>query len=884
VQPSRWHHSGQRWIASPGQRTADLARFGPESTLAQLGSGVIICFAPGPASFGAVLGDAWKPTDPAIGDFAYRAWHRAETFPDFPAVITANYTLTYRQLVDAAAELALSFRAAATASDRDGIAVLTPLDEFAAIAVLASAIAGCRLVLLDVDEVPDRLAALTTRIDYALFVRVADREVADDLARTAGVDVYVFEPTVSPARSGPLSGDMQMVVTTSGSTSEPKAAILPASRVPTDRDWSTRRCRLIVAGISTYATMNSLSGQIGNGGTSALYDLKRGSTTVMLEFIERCRVTSMSLTPTMMRTFGAIIGDQQINAPLAEVTLRGERVSGTDLAAGHALAPLAVFSHLYASTEAGSIARWHWWPGDPIPDGPLPLGKVRDACRIMLVDPATGSQVEASDQRAEVWTQSEDAFLGYLGAPSDDVIVEFEGQRWVRTGDAASFTADGVLQLHGRSNRRVKIGGQFVEMDEVAQDLEQFAEIEAAAVTSFDDQGTFRLVAHLLPAPQMSVDTVAIRASLAARRPLHTVPSLVRVITGVPPVNQSGKLDHRVLSDWRPSKSAPSPIGQGPPLTGLLSTRLIGLVGEILQLELSADDDLVDVGMNSLEWVELIERVDADFGVQLELSQLFQRPTVRGIAASILDEPTQSALARLTNGTDTPPIVWLVNGLGTYEAIRIARSMSERPTYVVSPAGFHRPGERTIALDAVVNEAVGAISMLPDGHAPVLIGFSSAAHHALATAAHLEAHGCDVPLLVMLDPAAATKSSWKARLHPRSWRPQLANVRRRHRDRRTLDRIEVGHFGLEAASEAFFRERRHAMIRAVSPSYAGPTLVIRTDHFTTPLAMPYLTGQVIERHVSGGHHDVIAKGPEIAGFIEEALGLVDGAPMTMSLR
>jgi aryl carrier-like protein len=445
---------------------------------------------------------------------------------------------------------------------------------------------------------------------------------------------------------------------------------------------------------------------------------------------------------------------------------------------------------------------------------------VRDACRIMLVDPATGSQVEASDPRAEVWTQSEDAFLGYLGAPSDDVIVEFEGQRWVRTGDAASFTADGVLQLHGRSNRRVKIGGQFVEMDEVAQDLEQFAEIEAAAVTSFDDQGTFRLVAHLLPAPQMSVDTVAIRASLAARRPLHTVPSLVRVITGVPPVNQSGKLDHRVLSDWRPSKSAPSPIGQGPPLTGLLSTRLIGLVGEILQLELSADDDLVDVGMNSLEWVELIERVDADFGVQLELSQLFQRPTVRGIAASILDEPTQSALARLTNGTDTPPIVWLVNGLGTYEAIRIARSMSERPTYVVSPAGFHRPGERTIALDAVVNEAVGAISMLPDGHAPVLIGFSSAAHH----------------------------------------------------------------FGLEAASEAFFRERRHAMIRAVSPSYAGPTLVIRTDHFTTPLAMPYLTGQVIERHVSGGHHDVIAKGPEIAGFIEEALGLVDGAPMTMSLR
>ena len=70
-------------------------------------------------------------------------------------------------------------------------------------------------------------------------------------------------------------------------------------------------------------------------------------------------------------------------------------------------------------------------------------------------------------------------------------------------------------------------------------------------------------------------------------------------------------------------------------------TKLIAIWCDVLRKELiQADDDFVDIGGDSLSAMLCIYRVQAEFGIDLDLEDFFFEPaTVRGLAA-IVDRAT----------------------------------------------------------------------------------------------------------------------------------------------------------------------------------------------------------------------------------------------------
>ncbi|HEU5356832.1 MAG TPA: acyl carrier protein [Actinocrinis sp.] len=66
--------------------------------------------------------------------------------------------------------------------------------------------------------------------------------------------------------------------------------------------------------------------------------------------------------------------------------------------------------------------------------------------------------------------------------------------------------------------------------------------------------------------------------------------------------------------------------------------------------ELAAEQNLFDLGLNSLRAVEAKERLESDFGCRIDITDLFDRPTVRGLTAHLARGP----LAELFPA-DSPP-------------------------------------------------------------------------------------------------------------------------------------------------------------------------------------------------------------------------------------
>ncbi|MGA5303627.1 amino acid adenylation domain-containing protein [Nucisporomicrobium flavum] len=221
---------------------------------------------------------------------------------------------------------------------------------------------------------------------------------------------------------------------------------------------------------------------------------------------------------------------------------------------------------------------------------------------------------------------------GYLNRPgltASRFVAGPDGTRLYRTGDLVRERPDGNLDFLGRSDDQVKIRGYRIELGEVESAVAAVPGVRQAAVVARDGQLHAYLVGETRPAD--------VRAAVADRLPSYMVPSLYRVLDGLP-LTVNGKLDTAALPAATPVATSSRPPADD------RERRLCDLFAEVLGLpSFGVEDDFFDAGGHSLTALRLLGRVRTELGGDLTLRALFDARTPERLARATTG-PARAAL------------------------------------------------------------------------------------------------------------------------------------------------------------------------------------------------------------------------------------------------
>jgi len=223
------------------------------------------------------------------------------------------------------------------------------------------------------------------------------------------------------------------------------------------------------------------------------------------------------------------------------------------------------------------------------------------------------------------------------------------GARLYKTGDLARYLADGNLQFIGRADRQLKVRGFRVEPGEIESLLCRHGEVlECAVLTREDTPGEIRLVAYIVTSATRQVTSQQLRDFLKEELPEYMIPNVFVFVDSLP-LTPSGKIDRRAL---------PAPDGRRPELAEAFAAPrtpveelLAKIWMEVLKLErVGIHDNFFELGGHSLLATQAVSRLREALSINIPLRDLFESPTIGGIAAS-LEKSDSSHTAG-----DAPPI------------------------------------------------------------------------------------------------------------------------------------------------------------------------------------------------------------------------------------
>ncbi len=363
----------------------------------------------------------------------------------------------------------------------------------------------------------------------------------------------------------------------------------------------------------------------------------------LLALLGREGVTVLNQTPSAFRQLVQV--EQRVNGGAPELALRYVVFGGEALEVA-SLAPWLDrhgeerprLVNMYGITETtvhvtyrpivrADLARPQASPiGVPIPD-----------LRLHLLD--RRGRPAAIGLAGEIHVGGGGVARGYLGRPAltaerfvPDPWSAAPGARLYRAGDLARFRADGEVEFLGRADGQVKIRGFRIEPGEIAAALGRHPAVGEAVVVAREDRpGDRRLVAYLTVREDANAAAAdlppALRGFLRERLPEHMVPAAFVVLAALP-LTANGKLDRRAL----PVPEVAGGGGAAP--RNPLEELLVRIWREVLRADrVGIHDNFFELGGDSILGLQVIAKL-AQAGWRLTPRQIFERPTVAGLAAA----------------------------------------------------------------------------------------------------------------------------------------------------------------------------------------------------------------------------------------------------------
>ncbi|WP_244484932.1 non-ribosomal peptide synthetase [Bradyrhizobium tropiciagri] len=438
------------------------------------------------------------------------------------------------------------------------------------------------------------------------------------------------------------------IIFTSGSTGTPKGVEITHRSLVNYIWWAAqvyssgeRLAWPLFSSLAFDLTVTTLFTPLITGGRIVVYLGDPGvQSMVVLKVIDDNAVDIMKLTPAHL----AMIRDRNLETTRLRKFIVGGEDFKTELARDITKAiphPVEIYNE-YGPTEGTVGCMIHRFDIDRDQAGSVPIGVPAANAGIYVLSEAY--QPTGPGIIGEMFIAGDGLARGYFNRPdlTDDrfrTAIDprdgFTKLRLYKTGDLARWSPEGRLEFLGRADHQVKVGGARIELGEIEARLLKHPQVQECAVAVIEPSaaggGMARLAAYYVSPDALAV--ADLRAHLAeelleAMIPTHYV-RLERM-----PLTSNGKVDRTALPEptaenIRPAQEFTAPATE-------TEKTLAGLWCDLLKVKsIGRRDNFFELGGESLLVVRAVARMRKVFGVDVQIRNLFERPTLSELAEVI---------------------------------------------------------------------------------------------------------------------------------------------------------------------------------------------------------------------------------------------------------
>lgn len=570
--------------------------------------------------------------------------------PHAVAVVFQDEQLTYEDLNRRANQLAHHLQKQGVKPDVIvGLCVERSLEMV--IGLLGILKAGGAYLPLDPTYPPERLAfmLLDSQVPILLTTQMVAK-LPEHRAQVICLDTdwtTISQESQQNPNSGVTVENLAYLIYTSGSTGRPKGALVAHEGLSNLTEDKIRTCKvqpdsriLQFFSLSFDASIPELVMALGSGAALHLgkpEDLLPGS--ALMTLLREQAITHITLPPSAL----AVLPTAEL--PALQMVLVGGEAPSPELIDRWSNGRL--FINAYGPTETTVNASM------------VECGN--NGQTLPTVRPAANKQVYILDQHlqpvpigvpGELHIGGVGLARGYLNHPEKTAqafipnpFSHEPGSRLYKTGDLACYLGDGHIKLLGRLDHQLKIRGFRIEPGEIEALLTQHPGVRESVVIAREDQpGDKKLVAYVVPDPSHILTIGDLRHFIAGKLPKYMIPAAFVTLDALP-LNPNGKVDRFALPvpDTARPELAEAFVAPRTPTEEILAE----IFAQVLEVEqVGVHDNFFELGGHSLLATQLVAQLLKTFEVEVTVVDLFDVPTVAGLAERMEKMQTLEQLSR----------------------------------------------------------------------------------------------------------------------------------------------------------------------------------------------------------------------------------------------
>ncbi|MEE0938730.1 non-ribosomal peptide synthetase, partial [Methanobrevibacter sp.] len=566
------------------------------------------------------------------------------------ALVASDATLTYKQL-DEKANVVANALIKRGVKPKSNVLVMLSRDSNLIASILGILKAGCAFIPID-PEYPQE------RINYIYENSHADYIIANESGeKSLDIEELLKDGNSENPDVNVDSDDLAYMIYTSGSTGNPKGVMISHKNIcnQAQNPKSTYDSLLCITTISFDVSVDDILTSLSNGLKLILADDSQiKNIPSLIKLIDENKPEVLEITPSRLASYLEVNEFCRVISCLKCFFIGGEKFSAkvyedlrkySDAVVYNSYGPTetTITSNNKEVTDVNDLT-----VGPPLTNY---VTDVRDIDGKLLPDGVMG----------ELYIGGTGVGKGYYGMPekTKESFLTIDGIPYYRSGDYAIELPNGEIDIKGRIDNQIKLRGLRIEIGEIETNIGQYPDIRQAVVVIKEINNNEHLCAYFTA--NCEIDNDDLKEFLKGRLTRYMVPTVFMQLDEMPQT-PNGKTDLKQLPEPQLKLALVMPETE-------TEEELYGIVSSLADVdEFGVTDDLYAIGFTSLTLMKLNSIIYEQMGANLDVSILFNEPTVKNFAIEIDNSSEKEAglqeLIESAKGMEYYPLT--ENQLGIY--------------------------------------------------------------------------------------------------------------------------------------------------------------------------------------------------------------------------